>query len=381
MSGVYQINWGELTPERFLAEFWQKRPLLIRQAFTDLPPVIEPDELAGLSLESEVESRLISFIPNSGAYELRKGPFAEADFANLPESNWTLLVQAVDHYIEEAGDLLECFNFIPRWRIDDLMISYATLGGGVGPHYDNYDVFLLQAGGTRRWETGAKESSKSARIPNLPLLILSEFEALESYELEPGDMLYLPPQVAHNGVATSADCVTYSIGFRAPSDAEMLRSFSDQIGETLSTESRYTDPDLRVTDCSGEISAEALATARTRLAALLDDPAALAHWFGQFVSEAKYPDDVYQPDESETVEWLKGVDLDEGVSAVPNARLLYIEQPDGLLLFCNGTELSTADCNPDWIRQLCDSRTSGPITLTHAHSQLISKLYQVGGLD
>ena len=380
MSELYEINWGELTPERFLAEFWQKRPVLIRQAFPDLEPVLEADELAGLALEPEVESRLISFKPQTGAFDLRKGPFTEEDFATLPESHWTLLVQAVDHYVEAASELLESFSFIPRWRIDDLMISYATVGGGVGPHYDNYDVFLLQAGGKRRWEIGGIESSQSPRIPEIPLMILSEFEALESYELEPGDMLYLPPQVAHNGVATSPDCVTYSIGFRAPSDAEMLMSFSDQIGEKLSSEARYKDPELTVTANPGAIDPAALATVRSRLSALLDDSDALAHWFGQYVSEPKYPEDCYQPDEIETAHWLESLDADEGVYALPDARLLYIEQPSGLLLFCNGTELDTSGCDPEWITQLCDHRVSGPIDISEANCKLISKLHQAGGL-
>lgn len=378
---MQQINWGDLTPEQFIAEYWQKRPLLIRNAFVEFEPVIEPDELAGLALEPEVESRLIRYTPGGKDYSLRKGPFTEADFSQLPESHWTLLVQAVDHYVDAAAELLECFNFIPRWRIDDLMISYATIGGGVGPHYDNYDVFLLQAQGTRRWEIGQAESSDSARIPDLPLMILSDFKALDSFELDPGDMLYLPPQISHNGIATSADCVTYSIGFRAPSDAEMLRSFSDQIGETLKSEARYQDPDLSMTERLGEIDSRALARVQSRLSALLDNPKALAQWFGQFVSEPKYPDDLYQPDQEETVEWLEGVDADEGVYVLPGARLFYIDTPEQLLLFCNGTALNTAGCDQNWIRRLCDDRQSGPIEDSSTHRALMRQLHQSGGID
>lgn len=378
---MYQINWGDLTPERFLNEFWQKRPLLIRQAFPDLQPVLEADELAGLALEAEVESRLIRFQPDTDAFSLLKGPFTEDTFADLPESHWTLLVQAVDHYIDSANELLDCFTFIPRWRIDDLMISYATPGGGVGPHYDNYDVFLLQAGGTRRWEIGGQESSQSARIPDLPLMILSEFEALESYELEPGDMLYLPPQVAHNGVATSADCITYSIGFRAPSDAELLRSFSDVIGEGLSSESRYTDADLQPSTNPGAIDTAAIDRVKTKLAQLLDDPEKLAHWFGSYISEAKYPEDLYQPDLQEAEDWLQDLDFEQGVVSLPGARLLYIQQQNKLLLFCNGTELDTGDCDLDWITNLCDLRQSGDIRASDANQALLIQLFQLGGIE
>lgn len=378
---MYQIQWGDLTPERFLNEFWQKKPLLIRQAFPDLQPVLEADELAGLALEQEVESRLIRFDPLKGTFDLQKGPFTEASFAELPESNWTLLVQAVDHYIDGANELLDCFTFIPRWRIDDLMISYATPDGGVGPHYDNYDVFLLQASGSRRWEVGALESSQSNRIPDLPLMILSDFEPLESYDLEPGDMLYLPPQVAHNGVATSADCMTYSIGFRAPSEAELLRSFSDAIGEKLSSESRYTDPDLKLADNPGEIDAAALARVKDKLSRLLDNPEQLAHWFGTYISEAKYAEDLYQPDEQEAQEWLQEIDLDEGVSILPGSRLLYMQQGNGLQLFCNGIELDTQKCDTDWIINLCNQRASGPIAKQSANQALLVRLFTLGGIE
>src|SRR5210317_531427 len=178
---MYEIQWGDLSAEQFLNDYWQKKPLLIRQAFPNLDPLLEPDELAGLALDEEVESRLIRYNPLKSDYALQRGPLSEADFAQLPESHWTLLVQAVDHYVDAAAELLDCFNFIPRWRIDDLMISYATPGGGVGPHYDNYDVFLLQAGGTRRWEIGGIESSKSPRVEELPLMILRDFMATEAF--------------------------------------------------------------------------------------------------------------------------------------------------------------------------------------------------------
>ena len=378
---MYQINWGDLTPERFLSEFWQKKPLLIRQAFPNLEPVIEADELAGLALESEVESRLIQYQPDRGEYDLKKGPLDERIFAELPESHWTLLVQAVDHYVDAASELLESFTFIPRWRIDDLMISYATPGGGVGPHYDNYDVFLLQAGGTRRWEIGAAESSQSARIPDLPLMILSEFKALQSFELEPGDMLYLPPQISHNGVATSADCLTYSIGFRAPSDAELLRGFSDALGEKLSGESRYTDPGLTPSAHPGEVDQAALARVRNKLSQLLENQDQLAQWFGAYVSEAKYPEDLFQPDAQEVREWINSVDLQSGVRALPDSRMVYIRSNSGLSLFGNGGEVPTEDCDLNWIMALCDERFSGPVSDSVANIKALSKLFELGCIE
>ena len=378
---MYEIQWGDLSAEQFLNDYWQKKPLLIRQAFPNLDPLLEPDELAGLALEEEVESRLIRYNPLKSDYALQRGPLSEADFAQLPESHWTLLVQAVDHYVDEAAELLDCFNFIPRWRIDDLMISYATPGGGVGPHYDNYDVFLLQAGGTRRWEIGGIESSKSPRVEELPLMILRDFMATEVFELEPGDMLYLPPQVAHNGVATSADCLTYSIGFRAPSDAEMLRSFSDYIGESLSGEQRYSDPDLLISGASGELDEASLQRVSDRLQRLLNQPETLASWFGQHVSEPKYPDDIYQPDVEEVEDWALEFDSALGVSLLPSARLFYMEKNGQLQLFCNATLVETQGGNPEWIKKLCNSRSSGPISASPADMSLLKTLYALGAIE
>jgi len=378
---MYEIQWGDLSAEQFLNDYWQKKPLLIRQAFPNLDPLLEPDELAGLALEEEVESRLIRYNPLKSDYALQRGPLSEADFAQLPESHWTLLVQAVDHYVDEAAELLDCFNFIPRWRIDDLMISYATPGGGVGPHYDNYDVFLLQAGGTRRWEIGGIESSKSPRVEELPLMILRDFMATEVFELEPGDMLYLPPQVAHNGVATSADCLTYSIGFRAPSDAEMLRSFSDYIGESLSGEQRYSDPDLLIPGASGELDEASLQRVSDRLQRLLNQPETLASWFGQHVSEPKYPDDIYQPDVEEVEDWALEFDSALGVSLLPSARLFYMEKNGQLQLFCNATLVQTQGGNPEWIKKLCNSRSSGPISASPADMSLLKTLYALGAIE
>jgi len=377
---MYQIQWGELTAERFLTEFWQQKPLLIRQAFPGIEPLLEHNELAGLALESNVESRLISYRPDESHFELKRGPLDEKDFADLSESHWTLLVQAVDHYIEEAGELLDCFSFIPRWRIDDLMVSYATPGGGVGPHFDNYDVFLIQATGTRRWEIGGLENSQSKRVADFPLLILSDFTAHETYELEPGDMLYLPPQIAHNGVATSADCTTYSVGFRAPSDAEILRSYTDYIGETLAAEQRYTDPKLAPTLHPGALDPASIDRVKSKLQLLLDQPDQLATWFAGYLSEPKYADDLYRPEVSDAQEWIDQLDLDEGVTRASDARLIYIDQVE-LLLFCNGNALNTDGCNQEWIRLLCDTRHSGPIADTAADRALLQALYLNAGIE
>ncbi|MDO6565222.1 cupin domain-containing protein [Amphritea sp. 1_MG-2023] len=282
--------FGDISIEEFLRDYWQKKPLLVRNAFTDLDAPVGADELAGLSLEEDVESRLVIQSPDSDHWEIKHGPFDDATFAALPDSHWTLLVQAVDHWVPEASDIVEQFRFIPNWRYDDLMVSFASQGGGVGPHYDNYDVFLIQTQGQRRWEVGGFFDQNSPRRPNTPVMIMTDWQPEYNWVLEPGDMLYIPPQVGHNGIGASDDCMTYSVGFRAPSHAEIMRNFTDFIGETLTSESRYTDPDLSLQDNPGEIRAEALEKIRTIFTDYLQDDARLGEWLGKFVTEPKYPE-------------------------------------------------------------------------------------------
>jgi len=373
---MYTINWGDLTVEEFLSDYWQQKPLLIRNAFPNFEPVITSDELAGLSLEQEVESRLIQFKPDRSEYQLDCGPLNEETFANLPESDWTLLVQAVDHYSPEAKALLNAFNFIPNWRIDDLMISYATPGGGVGPHYDNYDVFLIQAEGTRRWELGGIESSQSPRLADAPVMILSEFKSQESFDLEPGDMLYLPPQVAHNGVATSEDCVTYSAGFRAPSDAEILRTVSDHIGESLTSEERFSDAKRSVCLSPGEIDQASIDQITKRLTELLTNRDQLETALGSLFSEPKYPDQAESLDPEGYQDWIQ--DAEEfGIEIAPNNRLLYLEG-EQFKLFCNGERLTIDESEKALAKQLADQGYLLVEGINVESSALLKHLYVCG---
>jgi 50S ribosomal protein L16 3-hydroxylase len=199
---------------RFLATAWQKQPLLIRNPWAQWDNPLEPDELAGLACEAGVESRLIVRGPDG--LTLEHGPLAEDRFAGLGADPWTLLVQAVDQHAPQVAALIEPFRFVPDWRIDDVMISYATDGAGVGPHYDQYDVFLIQGLGRRRWRVGPRCDAATPRQPHADLALIADFAATDEWVLEPGDILYVPPGFAHDGVALGDDCMTYSIGFRAP---------------------------------------------------------------------------------------------------------------------------------------------------------------------
>jgi len=334
---IIELNWGELTPEAFLRDYWQKKPLLIRNALPDFRPMIDADELAGLACEEAVESRLIINDPASGHWALEHGPFEPERFASLGDIPWTLLVQAVDHWVPDVSPLLDAFRFIPQWRRDDLMISYASDGGGVGPHYDNYDVFLLQAEGVRRWEVGGLFGEDSPRRDDTPVMILPEWKPQESWELHPGDMLYLPPRVGHNGIGVGDGCMTWSIGFRAPSHAEILQGLTERFCDQLSSDQRYTDPDLKVVTSPGEIDDAAIQRVSGILQRYLEDPDRLADWFGCFMTEPKYPE-LAGGDESLTAEALAEA-LAGGAELVrtEGTRLAWHRNTDAsLTLFADG---------------------------------------------
>ena len=324
---------GGLTPRQFLRDYWQKKPLLVRQAFPDFESPLSPDELAGLSLEDCVESRLI-IEHGAQPWELRRGPFAEDSFSQLPERDWTLLVQAVDQFVPEVAELLEHFRFLPSWRIDDVMISYAAPGGGVGPHFDNYDVFLLQGHGHRRWRIGQMCDSDSALLDHPDLRILADFQQTDEWLLAPGDMLYLPPRLAHYGIAED-DCMTYSVGFRAPSASEVLVHFTDFVAQFLPDEERYADADLQPGGEPQKIQADALQRLRGLLNQHLQDDRLLMAWFGQFMTEPRYPE-LLQGEDLQASQLQQA--LDEGAMLVrnPSARLAWAELGGELMLFASG---------------------------------------------
>lgn len=324
---------GGLTAREFLRDYWQKKPLLVRQAIPDFESPISPDELAGLALEEEVESRLV-IEHGERPWELQRGPFNEDTFQDLPERDWTLLVQAVDQFVPEVAELLEDFKFLPKWRIDDLMISFAAPGGGVGPHFDNYDVFLLQAHGHRRWQVGQMCDSDSPLLTHADLKILAQFEPTDEWVLAPGDMLYLPPRLAHCGTAED-DCMTYSVGFRAPSAAEVLTHFTDFLGQFLPDEERYSDADIQPSEDPNQIQRDALERLKALLNEHMSDERLLMTWFGQFMTEPKYPE-LVAGIEIEEEDFLGA--LDDGAILIrnPSARMAWSEVGEDLVLFASG---------------------------------------------
>jgi 50S ribosomal protein L16 3-hydroxylase len=272
---------GNITPAQFLRDYWQKKPLLIRQAIPGFKPLLQFDQLAELARLNHVESRLITL--EADKWDMQHGPLAE-----LPprtQREWTMLVQGVNLYDERADALLRQFRFVPDARLDDLMISYATDGGGVGAHFDSYDVFLLQAHGKRRWRIGAQQDL--ALVEDLPLKILANFEPEEEFVLEPGDMLYLPPQYAHDGVA-EGECMTYSIGFRAPSFQEMGEGFLQFMADSVELPGLYADPSLHVAKNPAEIPRDMLATVTEELNKVRWLEEDVTIFVGEYMSEPKH---------------------------------------------------------------------------------------------
>ena len=247
-----------MRPARFLREYWQKNPLLIRNAFKDFRNPVAPDDLAGLACEELALARITIHEPKYDRWTLRNGPFAESGFATLPKTCWTLLVQDVDKWDADVAALLATFDFLPKWRIDDVMVSYAEDGGSVGAHVDQYDVFLLQGLGRRRWQISTDPTAPTAFRDDAELKLLREFAPTHEWILEPGDMLYLPPGVPHHGIAIGT-CMTYSIGTRAPAQAELVGDFVDHLIEAMPEASRYADANLAPAHGDGEIDDAAIA--------------------------------------------------------------------------------------------------------------------------
>ncbi|MDE8651224.1 cupin domain-containing protein [Novosphingobium album (ex Liu et al. 2023)] len=387
------MQFRDFDIDGFLRDYWQKKPLLIRDPWQAWANPIAPDELAGLACEPDVESRLIGQMSDNprGPWTVEHGPLAEARLGAIDHKPWTLLVQAVDHFMPDVAALVTPFRFIPNWRIDDVMVSYATDGGGVGPHFDQYDVFLIQGQGRRRWQVGAVCDAATELLPHGDLRLLARFEAIEEWVLEPGDILYVPPRVAHNGIAVGKDCMTYSIGFRAPSRGELVSHWGDHLLEGLDDDDRYGDADLRAQPNPGEIRAPALDRLHAMVAERLLDREGFALWFGQYTTAPKYPEADWRPETPVRADDLRHL-LADGMALCrnPASRFAFIRTPgartpdDGLALFvdgerfaCAGREMALAEC-------LCgqDRIAIAPDLLgSEAAMALLVALYNQGSLE
>jgi len=338
----------------FLANYWQKKPLLIRQALPGFESIISPEELAGLACEEGVHSRLVIEKDAETPWQLSYGPFTEDTFTSLPLTHYSLLVSECEKWIPELQELVDCFNFIPKWRIDDLMISYAPEHGSVGPHVDEYDVFLIQAKGKRDWSIENSISENTRLIPDTELAILQQFNPDQQWVLEPGDILYLPPKLAHHGVAMGGGCMTYSVGFRAPAVSDIMDSFLLEASDNRLTDTRYTDIPLSSNRNPAEIKTADVQHFKSMIDHLLDQSTQL--WpdiVGKLLSDSTLSDDV----ESISCDTIK-----QAASKLwqkhPDSKLFYFRTADKLRFYHNGQVfvLKFSEINLDFCKTLCNQQ-------------------------
>jgi 50S ribosomal protein L16 3-hydroxylase len=343
------VPLGEFSPEQFLEEFWQKKPCLIRQAIANFKPLLDGDDMAGLACEEMAESRLVKGTVKAADWTVAHGPFSDADFSALSDKNWTLLVQDVEKHYAPLQALMQQFSFIPNWRLDDLMISYAATGGSVGPHTDQYDVFLLQAEGARRWQIA--HSFEPELLESCPLNVLRQFKSEQEWVLEPGDMLYLPPNVAHHGIALEPG-MTWSIGSRAPSGADLLQGLGEWLAFSADEGGRYSDPDLKPAARAGEIDTEALQGLRRLMLARIDGNEGLDNYLATFMSRFRLAHEpVAPPSQISSEGLLKAMENGARLFRNPWTRLTWIENLKGARLFAAGQPY---DCSIWLAESLCE---------------------------
>jgi 50S ribosomal protein L16 3-hydroxylase len=359
---------GGLSPQQFMKRHWQKKPLLIRQAVPGFKPLLDRAALFALAARDDVESRLLS--QGKKGWQFKRGPFERRVFPGLKTPDWTLLVQGVDLHDDGVHQLMQQFRFVPDARLDDVMISYATNGGGVGPHFDSYDVFLLQAHGQRRWRIGRQKDL--SLVEGLPLKILANFQPEEEYVLDPGDMLYLPPRWAHDGVAVG-ECMTYSIGFRQPGRGELARELLQRLAEDAEDAAGtavYRDPGQPAVESPAGIPPEMMDFARDALQAVLNDPAELQCLLGEYLSEPKQ--NVWF-EASQAPARVGGVTLDR------RTRMMFDDQH----IFINGESYRASGRDAVLMRRLADGRRLGASEVARASQgarSLITNWLEAGWL-
>ncbi len=362
---------GGISAEDFLREYWQKKPLLIRNAIANFKAPLTKREVLTLARRDEAESRLIT--RHGTTWEIESGPFSSGDFRQPSDVLWTVLVQDVQHFSHEAHELLAHFNFIPQARIDDLMVSYAVAGAGVGPHFDSYDVFLLQGMGRRRWQISSQQDLRLK--PDLPLKILSHFKPTEEFVLENGDMLYLPPSIAHNGIAET-ECLTWSIGFRAPSKQELSVAFLDHLRDELQFAGQYADPELNSTYQSAQIDA----AMQRRIASLLGDiqtaardQTAIRRFIGCHLTEPKSHVIFDPPETALAAGAFCKLAIQRGLELDLKTRILY----DSEHIFINGEARAPTIDNWPSLREFANHRVlAGADIATLKSKSLLSFLYE-----
>lgn len=364
---------GGISAEEFLSEYWHKKPLLIRQAIPGFQPLLSKADLFDMAGRDDVESRLISFFGKH--WEMQSGPHEQIPVKE--KKDWTLLIQGVNLHNDAADALLRQFRFIPDSRLDDLMISYAADGGGVGPHFDSYDVFLLQAHGQRKWRIGAQKDL--SLVEGMPLKILRNFKAEQEFVLEPGDMLYLPPKYAHDGVAIG-ECMTYSIGFRAPSYQELGESFLHFMSESIDLPGRYADPDLKLTTKPAEISTEMLDDISAEIAKIRFTDDDILIFLGEHLTEPKPSVFFTGPEKPLTPKRFQQAAIKNGLKLSRKSQMLY----KGKHVFINGESFAVGREDKTSLTQLANQRELDGSDITNISQDVLEAFclwYEDGWLE
>lgn len=344
---------GGITAEQFLAEYWQKKPLLVRNALPEIANILEPSDVMELALDENISARLIKQKdrdPNQ--WSVKSSPLLKADFQKMPKL-WTLLVQAVDHYSFDLAELWKKFPFIPQWRRDDIMVSYAPKGGSVGKHFDFYDVFLVQGYGHRRWQLGQMCDAETEFVPGQPLKLLPEMDVNFDEVLAPGDLLYVPPGLSHYGVAED-DCLTFSFGFRMPNISDMMDRVSDKFSDNQLLKNPLQDLIRNQISPIGQITQPELEYLKAELLAQLHNSTVLEDAIMSLMSEPKYPDNIPEAEEIGTGDLEDTLDQGYQLILEPASRLLYTEEDGELLFWANGEGLYISDEFAPLLKQIAD---------------------------
>lgn len=344
---------GGITAEQFLAEYWQKKPLLVRNALPEIANILEPSDVMELALDENISARLIKQKdrdPNQ--WSVKSSPLLKADFQKMPKL-WTLLVQAVDHYSFDLAELWKKFPFIPQWRRDDIMVSYAPKGGSVGKHFDFYDVFLVQGYGHRRWQLGQMCDAETEFVPGQPLKLLPEMDVNFDEVLAPGDLLYVPPGLSHYGVAED-DCLTFSFGFRMPNISDMMDRVSDKFSDNQLLKNPLQDLIRDQISPIGQITQPELEYLKAELLAQLHNSTVLEDAIMSLMSEPKYPDNIPEAEEIGTGDLEDALDQGYQLILEPASRLLYTEEDGELLFWANGEGLYISDEFAPILKQIAD---------------------------
>lgn len=346
---------GGITAEEFLNEYWQKKPLLVRNAIPEIIGLLEPEDVQELALEEDVTARLIrQKNKNPNEWHVKSSPLTKGDFQKLPNL-WTILVQAVDHYSFDIAELWKKFPFIPQWRRDDIMVSYAPKGGSVGKHFDFYDVFLVQGHGHRRWQLGQMCNESTEFLPDQPLKLLAEIDVHFDEVLAPGDLLYVPPGLAHYGVAED-DCLTFSFGFRMPNLSEMIDQVSDKFAENDSLKNPLLDIARQQTENLGEINSTEFSYLKTELLNCLSKAPEFDAAIMSYMSESNYPNSIPEPEEIEANDLLEVVGTGYQLILEPASRLLYRNQNEVLDFWANGENICISESFASTLKQIADGK-------------------------